>query len=231
MITFGSKETRFSLYGGTAAVLAYGYFDLVRGGTTISALLLGLAYCVLIPMVIWMGADDPTSDRVEPEDRPSYGAAAIVSFVILVLYLVTMAPSTAMWDTSEYIAAAYTFGLPHPPGNPFFVIIGRVFSLLPVAGTVAARINVLAAVCSAIAAGPDHHRDQDAIRETEQQRGDRRATSDEIEIAIRENRGGSTVERKSCLFRASLDHNRGMFRSYWTRGSAGSRRTPLCASA
>ena len=58
-----------------------------------------------------------------------------------------------MWDTSEYIAAAYTFGLPHPPGNPFFVIIGRVFSMLPIAPTVAARINVLAAVCSAIAAG------------------------------------------------------------------------------
>ena len=64
-----------------------------------------------------------------------------------------MAPTTTMWDTSEYIAAAYTFGLPHPPGNPFFVIIGRVFSLLPVAGSVAARINVLAAVCSAVAAG------------------------------------------------------------------------------
>src|SRR5262247_189862 len=99
MIKFGSKETRFSLYGGTAAVVAYGYFDLVRGGTTISALLLGLAYCVLIPMVIWSGGDDATSNRVEPDQRPSYGAAAIVSFVILVLYLVTMAPSTAMWDT------------------------------------------------------------------------------------------------------------------------------------
>src|SRR5262249_19592838 len=84
---------------------------------------------------------------------PPYGAAAIVSAAILALYLVTMAPSTAMWDTSEYIAAAYTFGLPHPPGNPFFVIIGRVFSVLPIAGSVAARVNVLAAVCSAVAAG------------------------------------------------------------------------------
>src|SRR5262249_60326381 len=84
---------------------------------------------------------------------PPYGAAAIVSAAILALYLVTMAPSTAMWDTSEYIAAAFTFGLPHPPGNPFFVIIGRVFSILPIAGSVAARINVLAAVCSAAAAG------------------------------------------------------------------------------
>src|SRR5262245_25980812 len=153
MLKVGSKETRFSLYGATAAVTIFGYIDLVRGGTTLSALLLGLAYCVLIPMVIWSGAIDSESDRDEPGERPSYGAAGIVSLAILVLYLVTMAPSTAMWDTSEYIAAAYTFGLPHPPGNPFFVIIGRVFSLLPVAGSVAARINVLAAICSAIAAG------------------------------------------------------------------------------
>ena len=82
-----------------------------------------------------------------------YGAAAIVRACVLALYLVTMAPSTAMWDTSEYIAAAYSFGLPHPPGNPFFVIIGHLFSLLPIASNVAARINVLAAVSSAAAAG------------------------------------------------------------------------------
>jgi hypothetical protein len=72
---------------------------------------------------------------------------------VLALYLLTMAPSTAMWDTSEYIAAAYSFGLPHPPGNPFFVIVGHLFSLLPIASTVAACINVLAAVSSAAAAG------------------------------------------------------------------------------
>src|SRR5580765_7294356 len=85
--------------------------------------------------------------------RPSYLAGGIVSLFVLVLYLVTLAPSTAMWDTSEYIAAAYTMGIPHPPGNPLFIIIGRVFSILPIAGSVAARINVLAAICSAIAAG------------------------------------------------------------------------------
>src|SRR6185436_18103846 len=112
--------------------------------------LLGITYCVLFPLVIWSGASDAPTDA---DVRPPYGIAAIVTAVVLALYLVTMAPSTAMWDTSEYIAAAYTFGLPHPPGNPFFVILGRVFSLLPVAGNVAARINVLAAICSAIAAG------------------------------------------------------------------------------
>src|SRR3954468_18479887 len=87
---------------------------------------------------------------VELDNRPSYLAAGIVSLAVLVLYLVTLAPNTAMWDTSEYIAAAYTLGLPHPPGNPFFVLIGRVFSILPIASSVAARVNILAAVASAV---------------------------------------------------------------------------------
>src|SRR6185503_2744083 len=92
-------------------------------------------------------------DREDLDYRPSYRAAAIVSALIFLLYLVTLAPSTAMWDTSEYIAAAYAFGLPHPPGNPFFVLVGRFFAILPIAPNVAMRINILAALCSAIAAG------------------------------------------------------------------------------
>src|SRR3569833_2661148 len=94
-----------------------------------------------------------TSTPSELDYRPSYKAALAVMLVTLVLYLITLAPSTAMWDTSEYIAAAYTLGLPHPPGNPLFVIIGRVFSILPIASTVAIRINILAAICSAVSAG------------------------------------------------------------------------------
>jgi len=89
----------------------------------------------------------------ELDYRPSYRAAAIVSALVFLLYLITLAPSTAMWDTSEYIAAAYTFGLPHPPGNPFFVLLGRFFAILPIAPNVAMRINILAALCSAGAAG------------------------------------------------------------------------------
>src|SRR5690349_4365366 len=85
--------------------------------------------------------------------RPSYLAAGLTGLGVFLLYLLTLAPSTAMWDTSEYIAAAYTLGLPHPPGNPFFVLIGRVFSLLPIAPGIATRINILAAFCSALAAG------------------------------------------------------------------------------
>src|ERR671922_899061 len=84
--------------------------------------------------------------------RPSYLAAGVVTLLVLLLYLLTLAPSTAMWDTSEYIAAAYTLGLPHPPGNPLFVLVGRVFSILPIAGNVGMRVNILAALCSAVSA-------------------------------------------------------------------------------
>ncbi|MBX7118036.1 MAG: DUF2723 domain-containing protein [Gemmatimonadaceae bacterium] len=89
----------------------------------------------------------------ELDYRPSYLAAAIAAGLTFLLYLITLSPETAMWDTSEYITAAYTLGLPHPPGNPFFVLIGRVFAVLPIAPTVAMRINLLAAISSAVSAG------------------------------------------------------------------------------
>src|SRR6476646_5034190 len=94
-----------------------------------------------------------TSSHFDHDYRPSYRAAAITSAAIFVLYVLTLAPTTAMWDTSEYITAAYTLGLPHPPGNPLFVLIGRVFAILPIAPTVAVRINLLAAICSSVSAG------------------------------------------------------------------------------
>ncbi len=93
-----------------------------------------------------------TTAATELDTRPSYLAAGIAGVAVFLLYLITLSPETAMWDTSEYIAAAYTLGIPHPPGNPFFVLIGRVFAIFPIAPTVAMRINLLAAVSSAVSA-------------------------------------------------------------------------------
>ncbi|MFL5618822.1 MAG: DUF2723 domain-containing protein [Gemmatimonadaceae bacterium] len=93
-----------------------------------------------------------TTSAAAADLRPSYRAAGLTALGVLALYVVTLAPTTAMWDASEYITAAYTLGIPHPPGNPLFVLLGRVASLLPFGG-VAYRVNLLAAVCSALAAG------------------------------------------------------------------------------
>jgi hypothetical protein len=126
-------------------VLGAGFLDLIRGGITISAILLATGFLVAIPWALLQGSR-------AGDDRPPYREAIVAGVAVLALYLLTLSPSTAMWDASEYIAAAYTFGLPHPPGNPLFVIVGRVFSILPIAPNVAMRLNVLAAVSSAVAA-------------------------------------------------------------------------------
>ncbi len=141
---FLSPRRRWAIAG---AVLAAGYLDLVRGGITLSAILLSVGYCVAIPWAIVAGFRPKAN-----AERPPYRDALIAGAAVFGLYLVTLSPTTAMWDASEYIAAAYTFGLPHPPGNPLFVIIGRLFSVLPIAPNVAMRINVLAALSSAAAA-------------------------------------------------------------------------------
>src|SRR5262245_13611372 len=88
----------------------------------------------------------------ETVHQPSYRAAAVAGGLVLRLYRVTLGPSSAMWDTSEYIATAYILGIPHPPGNPFFVLLGRVFSILPLGSGPAVRVNFLAALCSATSA-------------------------------------------------------------------------------
>lgn len=57
------------------------------------------------------------AEAAELDYRPSYLAAALAGLVTFLLYIVTLAPTTSMWDTSEYIAAAYVLGIPHPPGK------------------------------------------------------------------------------------------------------------------
>src|SRR5260370_26492142 len=95
------------------------------------------------------------SDQLPPlpvAERPPYLVAAGVALGALIIYVATLAPTTQFWDTSAYIAAAYVLGIPHPPGNPLFVLIAHTWRLLPLVAAYAERIDLLAAVNSAIAA-------------------------------------------------------------------------------
>ena len=85
--------------------------------------------------------------------RHTYLVAAGTTLAVFVLYLATLSPGVAMWDAGEYIAAARSLGIPHQPGNPMFVLIAHVAGLLPLSDTYAVRINVLAALSSAVVAG------------------------------------------------------------------------------
>ncbi|MEP6591276.1 MAG: DUF2723 domain-containing protein, partial [Gemmatimonadota bacterium] len=77
----------------------------------------------------------------------------IASLAVLLGYLATLAPSVTFWDAGEFLAAARTLGIPHPPGTPLFVLIAHTWGLLVPFGDYAWRLNLLSAVCGAAAAG------------------------------------------------------------------------------
>ncbi len=76
--------------------------------------------------------------------------AAGVLVITLITYLATVQPSVPYWDCGEFIACATTLSVPHPPGTPLFLLIGRLFSYIPF-GEPAWRVNLVSAVSSAFA--------------------------------------------------------------------------------
>src|SRR5688500_15379989 len=84
---------------------------------------------------------------------PPYKEAAIAGGLVFALYALTLSRTTAFWDTSEYIATAHIAGIPHPPGNPLFVVLARAWSVLlaPLGLEVAVRVNLFSALMSASA--------------------------------------------------------------------------------
>jgi len=74
-------------------------------------------------------------------------AASVISFIV---YLYVMGETTPFWDSGEFIATSWILGIPHPPGTPLYVLLGRVACLFPF-GTVAERVNGLSAMAGALA--------------------------------------------------------------------------------
>jgi hypothetical protein len=73
---------------------------------------------------------------------------AVFLFSAIVL-LSTVQPSVSFWDCGEFIAAGYYLQVPHPPGTPFFLILGRIFSMIPFAENIALRVNTISVFASA----------------------------------------------------------------------------------
>ena len=74
-----------------------------------------------------------------------------LSFIIpLVIYILTMAPTTSFWDCGEYIATSRILGVPHPPGSPLFLLLGNVFSNIPIFQDIGARVNLISPIASAL---------------------------------------------------------------------------------
>ncbi len=74
----------------------------------------------------------------------------IVFAIATIVYFLTVEPTASWWDCGEYIATAYKLQVGHPPGAPFFQMIGRFFSLFAFGDTskVALMINIMSALSS-----------------------------------------------------------------------------------
>jgi tetratricopeptide (TPR) repeat protein len=85
-------------------------------------------------------------------DRANALVALGVFLTSLGVYISTMAPTLSFWDCGEFITVATNLGIPHPPGTPVWVIIGRIFSMLPFFSDPSVKINFLSALTSALCA-------------------------------------------------------------------------------
>lgn len=65
-------------------------------------------------------------------------------------YCSTIEPTASFWDCPEFITTAYKFEVGHPPGAPFFMLMGKLFTLFASDTTeVAKMVNIMSAMLSA----------------------------------------------------------------------------------
>ncbi len=75
--------------------------------------------------------------------------AGFLFVITLIIYLSTVAPSLSFWDCGEFIACAVTMSVPHPPGSPLFLLLGKIFSMIPF-GDIGWRVNLISVIVSAL---------------------------------------------------------------------------------
>lgn len=79
--------------------------------------------------------------------------SAAATLVLLALYAATAAPDLTFWDASEFITAAHTLGIPHPPGTPLWTLLANVCaSLFSNVGPVRS-VTMLSVIASALVGG------------------------------------------------------------------------------
>ncbi|MEP7345984.1 MAG: DUF2723 domain-containing protein, partial [Gemmatimonadaceae bacterium] len=75
------------------------------------------------------------------------------AFLLLVVYIATIAPGLTLWDAGEFQSAVATLGIPHPPGAPLYVLLARTWTLLFPATWFTLAMNALSAVATAVMGG------------------------------------------------------------------------------
>ncbi len=83
-------------------------------------------------------------------ERARWTVPATLGLTTFALYLRTLLPSVGQADTFEFQVIIPKLGIAHPTGYPLYVLLGKLFTLLPL-GNVAWRVNLASAVFAAAA--------------------------------------------------------------------------------
>jgi hypothetical protein len=76
--------------------------------------------------------------------------AVLVGVCALALYIRTLAPSLLWGDSAEFQTLSYTLGMTHPSGYMTQIMLGKLFTYIPV-GNIAYRVNLMSAFFGALA--------------------------------------------------------------------------------
>ena len=75
---------------------------------------------------------------------------AFIGFIIFaisfIIFFKTMPASISFWDCGEYITCSSILGVPHPPGNPFYIILGKLITMLPLGISDAQSVSLLSII-------------------------------------------------------------------------------------
>ena len=76
----------------------------------------------------------------------------VVGVIACTVYVMTMEPTGSFWDCGEFVSSCYKLQIPHPPGAPLFVLLGRFFIILfgDNPHTAARGVNFMSAIASGL---------------------------------------------------------------------------------
>ena len=78
--------------------------------------------------------------------------AILIFLITFGLYVFLLAPSVSFWDCGEYVASGASLAIPHPPGNPLYIMIARIATVaLPFFKDIAFRMNLITPLTGALA--------------------------------------------------------------------------------
>ncbi|MBC8386146.1 MAG: DUF2723 domain-containing protein, partial [Candidatus Cloacimonetes bacterium] len=93
--------------------------------------------------------------HLKPQPLVNKRNNTIIAFLIflgtLIIYYLTQARSLSFWDAGEYITCSSILGVPHPPGNPFYIVLGRFFAIIGLGMSHPMIVNLLSGIFSAFA--------------------------------------------------------------------------------